>query len=126
MFNLKMIAFGVLGLAFVALTASTYFMYDTIQDQELSIVSLSKKAEDNAKAVVAMKQSVEDLGRQQEKSNNELSKVQGEFSKTQKSLESFIGRDNTVAKKPKLVERKIQASYDKFTTDFGCVTGGCK
>ena len=104
MFNLKMILFGAIGLAFVALTASTYFMYDTIQDQELSIASLSQRADDNAKAVVAMKQSVEDLGR----------------------LEAFIGRDNTVAKKPKLVERKIQASYDKFTTDFGCVTGGCK
>lgn len=49
--------------------------------------------------------------------------LQHRVNDTHAQLESMKGRESIAAAKPKLVEKMINTSFDKFEKDLACVTG---
>lgn len=55
--------------------------------------------------------------------NHKTSVLESKLNETNMKLEGMKGRQETVFKKPKLVERMINTSYNDFEKEIECVTG---
>ena len=99
-------------------------MSEKIETQRVQILETSSKLDEATKQFDDLAVSIQELSAAQVKSDAKFKEIQTNFDEKRTSLEKAIPRSSVVAAKPKLVQKKIQASYDSFIADFGCVTGG--
>lgn len=97
--------------------AKLYF--DKLEDAAKLEQSLILEAE----KVRLLQESITSAVEQQKLLQEERVVIIKEFHKEKETLNEFRGRQSVVSAKPKLVEKKIQTSFDAFVVDVQCITG---
>ncbi|ADM79911.1 PseT.3 conserved hypothetical membrane-like protein [Aeromonas phage phiAS5] len=115
---------GALGIGL--LFGSFYYMHDTIQDQKLEINKLSENIATQTRMADELRANISELQTQEQSFSKRIGELNTKLDTKISGLEKMIGRSDVVAKKPKLVEKKINASYEGFTKDADCIMGGKK
>ncbi|AUE22809.1 hypothetical protein Ah1_00291 [Aeromonas phage Ah1] len=115
---------GVLGIALLG--GAFWYMSSTIEDQRKEISSLSTQIESQERLAKELQENITELSTQSQTLGKRMGELNTKLDNKVSGLEKMIGRGDVVAKKPKLVEKKINTSYQGFSDNADCIMGAKK
>ncbi|UYD60134.1 hypothetical protein OPFAMLBM_00113 [Aeromonas phage avDM12-TAAL] len=111
----------------IALLAGVFwYMSDTIEDQRKEISSLSTQIESQERLAKELQANIAELSTQSQTFGKRIGELNTKLDNKVSGLEKMIGRGDVIAKKPKLVEKKINTSYQGFSDTADCIMGAKK
>ena len=115
---------GVIGIALLG--GVFWYMSDTIEDQKKEISSLSTQVDNQVRLAAELKANIAELSTQSQSFGKRIGELNTKLDNKVSGLEKMIGRGDVVAKKPKLLEKKINTSYEGFSQNVDCIMGAKK
>lgn len=116
----KYLIYALLGLS---MFGYVYYLDDKVDRQATTISQLSDDLVAEQTKVIKMRDSIEEVQKRASELSKRYGGIDSKLSTRVTDLESKIGRGSVVAKKPTLVERKINKSYSEFANRFDCEMG---
>ncbi|QIN95643.1 hypothetical protein MN01_00265 [Escherichia phage MN01] len=101
-------------LALVVTAGSGFYLKAKVDNLKTEVAAVTKVAEDNAKNLQSVKDQINQINLLDQQRQEYVELLQKENDK----LRADAKRTKVVAAKPKLVEKQINQSFDKFAQDF--------
>ena len=111
-------------LGIALLGGAFYYMSNKIDDQKLEISNLTTQVSNQKRLAEELQSSITELTTLSQSFSKRIGELNTKLDAKVSGLEKMIGKGDVVAKKPTLVEKKINTSYQGFAKDADCIMGG--
>lgn len=112
---------GILGIA-----GYIYYLDYRVDSQKIVINDLTQSLQSEQAKLKKINADITEIQNTAKSINTAFNDIDTNLDKKVKSLESKIGRNSIIVKKPELIETKINNSYKEFANRFDCEIGAKK